>query len=257
MNALQVFDFRGAHVRTSGTAAAPLFCASDVCAVLEIENVGNALARLDQDEQENIRTADAQGKNRAIAFVNESGLYSLILGSRKPEAKAFKRWVTAELLPALRQRGHYSLPGAQMPIDVLAHFERRFDALLAPFLATVQTFAKAASEMSGATIARPDAIWLKHEVRDVARLQVRAGLVKPAKPNKSPEVERKSAEASARRRIYNKLGASTGWLGTGRDWRSLPATRWPDARALLVELRREVEALLPRPEQGQLKLVKP
>jgi prophage antirepressor-like protein len=105
---IQVFAFSGRRVRTAGTHEAPLFCAADVCAVLGIDNVGNALGRLDQDEVESITSSDVQGKNRAIVFVNESGLFSLILGSRKPEAKAFKKWVTSEVLPELRRHGVYN-----------------------------------------------------------------------------------------------------------------------------------------------------
>lgn len=133
--------------------------------------------------------------------------------------------------------GRAAATHAQPAGDVVERLERRIDALL-------EAVATLVKSNSTATIARPDAIWLKHEVRVIARLQVAAGLVQ----GKST----KSAENSARRRIYNKLGAATGWLGTGRDWRSLPAARWPEARALLIELRRD----LPPPAEVQLKLVK-
>lgn len=113
MTHLQVFDFGGRTVRTAGNHDAPLFCAADVCAVLGLDNVGKALDRLDSDEQENITTSDVLGKNRRIVFVTESGLFSLILGSRKPEAKAFRKWVTGEVLPEIRKRGFYDLLAAQ------------------------------------------------------------------------------------------------------------------------------------------------
>lgn len=75
--------------------------------MLSLDNVGNAAARLDEDERISIRNPDAnpaRGNPNLIA-VNESGLYSLILTSRKPAARLFKRWVTGEVLPAIRRSG--------------------------------------------------------------------------------------------------------------------------------------------------------
>lgn len=108
MTTMQVFAFGDRKVRTSGTHDAPLFCAADVCAVLGYEKPTAAYARLDQDECEVLKVPvdGAQGRKTAV-FVNESGLYTLILGSKKPEAKAFKRWVTSEVLPAIRKHGFY------------------------------------------------------------------------------------------------------------------------------------------------------
>ena len=81
----------------------PWFVAKDVCDALEIGNVSQAVSYLDEDEKSNIITNDiAQNGGRAPLIINESGLYSLILRSRKPEAKKFKKWVTAEVLPSIR-----------------------------------------------------------------------------------------------------------------------------------------------------------
>lgn len=79
--------------------------ARDVCGVLEIENVGNALARLDDDEKTFIRLTDVSVGTPRTTIVSEPGLYSLILASRKPQAHAFKRWITHEVLPAIRKTG--------------------------------------------------------------------------------------------------------------------------------------------------------
>lgn len=87
---------------------APWFSAADVCAALTIANSRDALDRLDDDEK-GVATADTLGGAQEIATVNESGLYSLILTSRKPEAKKFKRWVTHEVLPSIRKSGGYSV----------------------------------------------------------------------------------------------------------------------------------------------------
>ena len=87
----------------------PWFVAADVCRALDIGNVTQALSRLDPDE---ITLISNEG-SREINLVNEPGLYSLVLGSRKPEAKAFKRWITHEVLPSIRKTGVYVLPSVK------------------------------------------------------------------------------------------------------------------------------------------------
>lgn len=112
---LQPFEFGGNVVRVAGTPESPLFCAADVCQILTLGNVPQACARLDQDETELIAHAAAENSHKSIGqrqykslYVTESGLYSLIIGCEKPEAKPFKKWVTSEVLPALRKYGYYS-----------------------------------------------------------------------------------------------------------------------------------------------------
>lgn len=89
-------------IRAGMNDGEPWFIASDVCAALGLANVTNAVRRLDDDE-----TTLISIKGREINAVNEPGLYSMVLSSRKPEAKAFKRWVTHEVLPAIRKTGGY------------------------------------------------------------------------------------------------------------------------------------------------------
>lgn len=120
MSAL-TFTFGGAKIRTAGTHEAPLFCAADVCAVLALGDVRRACERLDQDDVSLEHHAAAENKPNGVVhgqairgvkrslYVNESGLYALILGSNKPEAKVFKRWVTSEVLPTIRKQGYYSI----------------------------------------------------------------------------------------------------------------------------------------------------
>lgn len=84
----------------------PWFVAADICIALGLGNNREALTRLDDDEK-GVSSTDTPGGKQEVAIVNESGLYSLILGSRKPEAKRFKKWVTAEVLPAIRRTGRY------------------------------------------------------------------------------------------------------------------------------------------------------
>lgn len=105
----QVFNFNGNDVRTVlDDNGDPVFVALDVCRILEIANERNAYSRLDDDEKD-VRTIDTLGGPQQMVVVSESGLYSLVLSSRKPEAKAFKRWITHDVLPALRKNGSYSL----------------------------------------------------------------------------------------------------------------------------------------------------
>lgn len=80
--------------------------AKDVCECLELTNTSQTLSYLDDDEK-GITTNDTPGGQQEMSIVSEAGLYSLILRSRKPEAKAFKRWITHEVLPAIRKTGGY------------------------------------------------------------------------------------------------------------------------------------------------------
>lgn len=107
-NSIQRFDFKGAALRTlTDENGEPWFVAKDVCDVLELSNVGQALARLDDDEKSSITLNDGTLGNPNRAIVSESGLYALVLASRKPEAHEFKRWVTHEVLPQIRKTGGY------------------------------------------------------------------------------------------------------------------------------------------------------
>ncbi len=110
MNTVQkAFTYRENTIRTVTLGEEVWFVAKDVCEVLEIKNSRDALSRLDNDEKGVVLT-DTLGGKQELTSINEPGLYSLILGSRKPEAKAFKRWVTHEVLPDIRKHGGYLTP---------------------------------------------------------------------------------------------------------------------------------------------------
>lgn len=96
----------GNQVRTITKEGNPWWVLSDVCKVLEHTNSRVAASRLDPDEK-GVNIMDTLGGSQEMTIINESGLYSLILTSRKPSAKRFKKWVTAEVLPAIRQTGGY------------------------------------------------------------------------------------------------------------------------------------------------------
>lgn len=114
MMQITVFEFESFQVRFVGTPENPWWVAADVCAVLEITNTRNTYARLDDDEKD-VRIVDTLGGKQEMVCINESGLYSLILTSRKPQAKRFKKWVTSEVLPSIRKTGQYSI-GQQTPV---------------------------------------------------------------------------------------------------------------------------------------------
>ena len=108
MNQLQVFNNQAfGQVRTMMIDGSPWFVAKDVCECLDINNSRQALARLDSDEKNSVILNDGTPGNPEKGIVNEYGLYSLVLSSRKPSAKAFKRWITHEVIPAIRKHGAY------------------------------------------------------------------------------------------------------------------------------------------------------
>ena len=109
-NELQVFTYEGAQVRTLSREDGPWWVLADVCRVLELSNPRIVKDRLDADERRKF-DLPRQGETWAV---NEPGLYSVILRSDKPQAKAFKRWVTHEVLPAIRKTGQYKTPAKAM-----------------------------------------------------------------------------------------------------------------------------------------------
>lgn len=105
MNELQIFvNPQFGEIRAVEKASEPWFVAADVCKVLEHSNTAMALERLDDDEKYKFSLGLSGGDTWCV---NEPGLYSLVLGSRKPEAKAFKRWITHEVIPSIRKTGGY------------------------------------------------------------------------------------------------------------------------------------------------------
>lgn len=111
---LQAFRFDMTDVRCLMRDDQPWFVAADVCAALDLPDTHKAVGRLDEDEKGR-NSIPTPGGPQEMTVVNEPGLYNLVLGSRKPEAKRFKRWITHEVLPALRKTGEYRLQ--RMPED--------------------------------------------------------------------------------------------------------------------------------------------
>ena len=110
MNNIQVFTNQHfGQVRVVMRDGEPWFVAADICRALDVDNNRQAVSRLDEDEKGVILNDTNRGK-RSMAVISEPGLYALVLGSRKPEAQSFRRWITHEVLPAIRQEGAYMTP---------------------------------------------------------------------------------------------------------------------------------------------------
>lgn len=118
-SAPSVFNFVSHTLRVVMIDDEPWFVASDVCEALSIENNRNATSRLDDDEK-GVRSMDTPSGKQEMTVINESGLYSLILGSRKPEAKKFKKWVTSEVLPAIRKTGRYEVTPKPVAVETIS-----------------------------------------------------------------------------------------------------------------------------------------
>ncbi|WP_289150240.1 Bro-N domain-containing protein [uncultured Salipiger sp.] len=106
------FDFEEQAVRVVMRGEDPWFVAADVCRVLGIVNTSQAVQRLDEDE---VTLCQIEGSHRPTNLLSESGLYALVIRSDKPEAKRFRKWITAEVLPAIRQHGRYELIPTPQP----------------------------------------------------------------------------------------------------------------------------------------------
>lgn len=111
MTAIIPFTFEAATIRTMTTfTGEPLFCLFDVCAVLELSNPSMVATRLDYDERHVLSLTDTIGREQPALFVTESGLWSVVLRSDKPQAKRFRKWLTAEVIPSIRRTGAYTPP---------------------------------------------------------------------------------------------------------------------------------------------------
>jgi anti-repressor protein len=108
MTDMKNFIYNGMNVRTAVVNGESWFVAADICRILDIGNPSDTLSRLDDDEKNTLVLTEGIPGNPEKRVVNEAGLYTLILRSRKPEARAFKRWVTHEVLPAIRKTGIYA-----------------------------------------------------------------------------------------------------------------------------------------------------
>ncbi|MGC0364772.1 prophage antirepressor-like protein [Rhodococcus sp. 27YEA15] len=164
-----------ATVRTTVIDGEPAFNAADVCAILDIRNSRDAISRLDDDEK-GVGSADTLGGKQLATYVTESGLYSLVFTSRKPEAKAFKRWITGTVLPAIRKTGSYSTAPALTELEVAQKYVAALEresvanariAILEPKASYVDIFVAGSDLMTVRTVASTLGVgetWLRAEL---------------------------------------------------------------------------------------------
>lgn len=153
MTELSIFRYDGADVRTVMVDGQPWFVLADVARVLGLTNPTAAMGSIDVDDLSTTEVIDSMGRKQRANIMNESGLYSLVFQSRKPGAKDFKRWVTSEVLPAIRETGTYSAAPALSEDEIvrqaLAITARRVQQLetrvaeLEPVAAHAETFRQA------------------------------------------------------------------------------------------------------------------
>lgn len=180
--------FRFGHdvLRTYLIEGEPWFAAADVCDILAIGNVSQAMTRLDDDERTLISN---EGHSVPINAVSEAGLFSLILGSRKPEARAFKRWVTHEVLPSIRRTGAYTVPESRE--QLLARAVLEANAAISEAHQQIEALTPRAEAWDELASAEGD-----YEVADAAKILARAGV------------------ETGRQRLFGQL-ADLGWIYRG------------------------------------------
>ena len=115
MNDIQIFNYGYNPVRVIEKDGLPWFVAKDVCDVLEIKNSRDAISVLDNDEKDDVEISDTIGRMQPTNIISESGLYTLIMRSSKPQAKAFRKWVTGTVLPAILRTGYYEISNKAHP----------------------------------------------------------------------------------------------------------------------------------------------
>ncbi|WMW64408.1 Bro-N domain-containing protein [Nitratidesulfovibrio liaohensis] len=159
MEQLAPFVFDDSLVRVHVDAdQRPWFVAKDVCRVLDIANHNDALSSLDDDEKDGVGITDPMGRQQTVRTVSESGLYSLVFRSRKPEARRFRKWVTADVLPSLRRTGRYGPEqSAQQP--ALPDAARRLKPAVR---ASVLHCAVQVAKMGGGTPQEVDDLYLRY-----------------------------------------------------------------------------------------------
>lgn len=119
MSEIELFRYQDRDVRTVVIDGEPWFVAADVCEILGYSRINNALRMLDTDDLATHLVSGSDGRDRPGQVVSEAGLFDLILRSERPEAKAFKRWVTHDVLPQIRRTGTYTtIPASRPAVDL-------------------------------------------------------------------------------------------------------------------------------------------
>ena len=153
----------------------PWFVAADVCSILGISNNRDAVLRLDEDEKKDgVAITDTVGRKNFATLINESGIYTLVFQSRKPEAKAFRKWVISEVLPNIRKHGFYMTPEIAMSAKNTKPLRKHMLELMQKYLIE-EDIRKCALRFGVATIYVSHVLWGKSDNNDImAFLQEKA-----------------------------------------------------------------------------------
>lgn len=197
MPELTAFTFEATEVRTVLIEGEPWFVAADVSTVLELGNPRSSLALLDDDER-GVHSMDTPGGVQSLTVISEAGLYSFILRSRKPQAKAFKRWIIHDVLPAIRRTGSYNAPAALSFEEMTAHVIEGLQERIAAAEAKAAELESPAAAWRGLSSADGD-----FTVSDAAKILARDGV------------------ATGPRKLYDWLQAE-GWVfRRGGRWQAM------------------------------------
>lgn len=168
MSDIVPFEFEGNPVRMVEIDGVPWFVAADVCAVLALTDVRQAVQRVDQHDRCQAPVVDSAGRVQPRTWmVNESGVYDLVIRSDKPKARKFRRWMTSEVLPEIRRTGSYSGPGAlaarpESELDLIIAAAQEMKRMREALEATAAAAIEAADDARMAN-ARIDAIEGRHD----------------------------------------------------------------------------------------------
>lgn len=154
MNTLQVFSYNGAQVRTVEQNGEPWWVLKDVCDILGIANSRDVVNRLDDDEK-GVGQIDTLGGAQEMTIISESGLYNVILRSDKPEAKPFRKWVTAEVLPTIRRNGGYISNAEELIARTATAVVGEVMKQIVPILQRLSPYYDPLEDLRAASIAAP------------------------------------------------------------------------------------------------------
>lgn len=181
---LQVFynESENVSVRTTMIDGEPWFVAKDLCMILEIQNSRDTLAKVIDEDEKGVANLYTPGGFQKMSVLNESGLYHLIFVSRKPEAKAIRRWVTGTVLPSIRRTGSYTAGQQEerkhLPLPRLRPYFKEWKESLTPYIRRKDL--EVVAETEEVTLAHVMKVWAGTSVsRKVAK-----GITQMAKLNR-------------------------------------------------------------------------
>lgn len=228
MNDLQIFSYQSHEVRTVEMNGEPWFVLKDVCTVLGLTTPARVAERLDADEVSQTHLIDSMGREQSTYIISESGLYSVILRSDKPEAKPFRKWVTSEVLPQIRKTGSYSIVQA--------------DPNLPPELALANQTLAAVNKIYRMQLSQGERLDKLEATKTLDHSQQLA--IEEAKSQRVVKLlggKTSPAYREMSRRVFMACGHDLKLLFDVSSYRDIPIVRFDDAKAY-------ISAWMPKPD---------